>query len=1801
MTGPDAPAPRMSLLTLRNAAPRLSRINRGFAALAVIVASLSCQPEAAVAPPGGGGGPNVATQLRLITTPTSARSGFAFGLQPVVTVTDANGQVIESTAAVTVAVTRGTARLQGTRIVNAVAGVAAFTDLRVDGGGDFTLTFSAVGLAEASFSLTATQVPATLGVLTQPEAAETGLPFATQPTLRLLDDAGLQITNQSFSVTASISFGDGTLTGTATVTSLNGVARFDGLAIVGSGAHSLQFSSGTLAPTTSNDFLVAGVTHLVITQQPDSGGVNTPFVRQPVIELRGEGNTVMRGATLPVTAAVASGSGGLAGVTTVTAVAGVATFTSLRLSGKGPHSLTFTSDTLPVVTSASFNVLAPPAALLVATAPSGAVSGSAFTTQPVITITDGTGEQVTDATVPVTVTIFSGSGALLGTTTVNAVGGVASFTNLRFDGGGPVTLRFASPGLAAVNASLTVTQTLGSLAIVRHPNGGNTGLALTTQPIVRVLDQAGVLIANATTAITAAKATGTGTLGGTLTVSAVNGIATFTNLSIVGGGLHTLSFSTGATSVTSAVFSVAQTGVALFVATPPAGATQNVPFATQPVVQVRDGANGVVLTSGAVVTATIASGTGALIGAVSVAAVNGVATFPNLAISAIGAHSISFSSLLMIGATTGAFAVSGPPTALAVQTEPTGAVSGRVLTTQPAVAVRDAASQLAGGSTAPVTVAIASGTGTLSGTTTVNAVSGVATFTNLRLDGSGPHTLTFTSGGLTAASSAAFNVSQSSASLAVQTQPVGSETGQLLGTQPQVRVLDEAGQQIVGGAVPVTASLVSGSGALTGTTTVTSVNGLSAFTDLRIVGSGPHVLQFSSTGLISASSASFSITQTPVALGITTQPGGGTVGLVLATPPVIQIRDALNNLVTDATSSVAVSVASGPGSVTGTTSVNAVGGRATFTDLVLTAPGSYTLTFTSGGLTQATSAAFNVSAAATKLSIQTQPGGAVSGRELTSHAVVRVLDGSDNLAAGFTDSIGVAIASGNGNLIGAGAGVVKVKAVAGVATFPELAIEGSDAHTLIFTSGALTPATSDAFTVTQVPFILAVSSQPTGAVSGAVLGGQPVVHVLDHAGLRIMTSTLAVTAAVEASGSATATLLGTRTVTAVQGEATFTDLRLDGGGSHFLTFSGSNVFNATSSSITITQNATTIAMDRQPAGATSGIAFTTQPRVRVEDATQNVVLGATTAITASIASGTGSLVGTTTVSAVNGVATFANLAVTGGGSHTLTFTATGLAAATSAAFSVTQAPASLGMETQPAGAVSGLNLTTQPAVRIRDAGGLLVASATNTVTVSLAGGSGTLLGTTTATAINGIATFSNLRINGAGPHTLQFTSAGLTGVTSASVTVTQQAVALAVERQPGGAFSGVNFVSQPRVRILDNAGLQVQGATTAVTVATASGSGALSGTVTVNASNGLATFSGLVITGFGQHSLNFTSGGLTTAVSSTFLVYGELGSGAPFLIHQSCVENPTPTPPPPLRVFYVDAVNGDDTRTGTALSDAWRTLARANALVVAGDLVYMRGVFSGQAINPVNSGTATNKITYRALPEDSARITLGASGIGISIPGRSHIIVDGISITNTSQPFFIRQNASNIWLFNLSIRDGGSVSEINNSDDNWIDRTTVLRMGTATGSATAILIRNGADRNFITRNSLIQAGNAAISIGPTSATDVLAVGNNILQNDLDNPWGAGMLLGPRSEGAVLECNRIHNARTGASPRSGLDVDGSAHVIRYNETFQNGAYGIQLRGRTFAATAQPAVPSELTDNSTWGNLVGSILVLLTFVP
>src|SRR5439155_610164 len=206
-----------------------------------------------------------------------------------------------------------------------------------------------------------------------------------------------------------------------------------------------------------------------------------------------------------------------------------------------------------------------PTQLTITTQPSAsAQSGVAFAQQPVVQLRDASGNAVSQAQVTVTAAIATGGGSSDGRRTATTNGsGAASFTNLAITGtAGDRTLSFTATGLTSVTSG-TITITAGAAtqrALTTQPSSRpQSGVAVAQQPVIQVRDASGNAVSQSEVTVTAAIATGGGTLGGTLTaVTNGSGVASFTDLAITGtAGDRTLSFSaTGLASATSTTVTI---------------------------------------------------------------------------------------------------------------------------------------------------------------------------------------------------------------------------------------------------------------------------------------------------------------------------------------------------------------------------------------------------------------------------------------------------------------------------------------------------------------------------------------------------------------------------------------------------------------------------------------------------------------------------------------------------------------------------------------------------------------------------------------------------------------------------------------------------------------------------------------------------------------------------------------------------------------------------------------------------------------------------------------------------------------------------------------------------------------------------------------------------------------------------------------------------------------------------------------------------------------------------------------------
>jgi hypothetical protein len=380
------------------------------------------------------------------------------------------------------------------------------------------------------------------------------------------------------------------------------------------------------------------------------------FPIQPVVTVEDlYGNTAVSWAT-NISLTISAGQTLGCTATSVAPSSGVATFAGCHGNTFATGvSLTAHSTGLTNVGSATFNITKASNKLIFTTQPSTpTTAGSAFGTQPVVTVEDTNSRPVTaDSTTQVQLTATGGTGTLTCTNAAPTVTqGVATFANCSIDKSGTTyKLTATATGLtSATSNTLTITAGAASqVAFTTQPGGGGSGVVWPTQPKVTIQDSLGNTV-NSTASVTLSIATQP--VGNTATLSctanpkaAVAGVATFAGCNIVGpAGTYTLTAaSAGLTSGTSGNLTIT-VGAATQVVftTQPGGGTSGAVWAVQPVVTVEDSGGNTVTSSSASITLAINTGTGTLFCPTNpTAASSGVATFSGCRIFGSGTYTLN--------------------------------------------------------------------------------------------------------------------------------------------------------------------------------------------------------------------------------------------------------------------------------------------------------------------------------------------------------------------------------------------------------------------------------------------------------------------------------------------------------------------------------------------------------------------------------------------------------------------------------------------------------------------------------------------------------------------------------------------------------------------------------------------------------------------------------------------------------------------------------------------------------------------------------------------------------------------------------------------------------------------------------------------------------------------------------------------------------------------------------------------------------------------------------------------------------
>ena len=1118
----------------------------------------------------------------------------------------------------------------------------------------------------------------------------------------------------------------------------------------------------------------------------------------------------------------------------------------------------------------------------------------------------------------VTLTLGQGNGILDGTLVGSIPAGMGSaiFSNVTYTKAEPgVSVTATSSGgdilLPGSSSSFVVGPGAATqLAFLQQSTTTPAGTSMSPAVSVAIEDALGnVVTTDNSTSITLTIGTnpGGGTLSGGGSTAAVNGVATFSGLSIdKPGNGYTLTANDGSlTSATTTSFNITPGGASKVVITqqPPSSRAAGASFSVQ--VTVEDALGNTVTSDGSTVSLAIGTnpGGGTLSGTTSHAVSGGVYQFTGLSIDKTGnGYTIIASDGSLTSAVSNSFnIIAAAASTVGVETasDGTGSVVGsQNVTAGSSVTMyaitrdqfrnfvanvgADAWSyQSSGGGVVAGDLVPAVGnksavfTGHVTGTAAVKATSSSLTTT-------GTGTLTVTPGPI---SQIIVENAGNSTGIPVPKQSVTS--GSTLKVYANSH--DPYGNFVAN--IAATWLLINRTGGMVAGDLVTDVGSKSATFTGKVTGTAR--IQATSGTLTAVPSDTITVVNgsaSKLAFGV--QPTTVTSGRAIKPAVTVQVQDVAGNLVPTDTRAVTLSIGTNPGggSLGGFPAKSAIAGAAAFDSVTIDKKGTgYTLFASSSpGLTLATSSAFDV---------QTGPANGiakVSGDIQTnfilqqlSPFVVKVTDVGGNPVSGqsvafnrtgrplgaTTDTLSVknatTDASGQASTVltlGEKVGNYVTTASSGSLSGSPLTFTASasvgQAAILALVSGDNQSGT--VFSALPLPFVVSVtdaggnpvSSKTVSYVSNTFPSGSPGVSNPSSA----TTDGRGIASSVFTPGSKAGNYVVDARVTGLTGSPVSFHASVQAGtAAHVTKASGDAQAGIVGASlpVSLTVQVTDLGFNNVP-GDTVNFAVATSP-------SNNAAVNPGTAVTGS--DGLASTI--LTLGQTPGTYTV-NASVVGVAGGTVTFDETANA----------DVPFQLSFLVPP-GTVGTAGVALTPIkVRLLDRYQNVVQKAGVPISLSISSGNvGTPSGTLTQlTDATGIATFGDLVFVSAGTGQLQATSTSLASVSSGAFTIVSAGVdTLLFSRSPSNSAAGSIFLTQPVVELRDRFGNPVKnaGGTVSVDLTLPVISGAfLSGTKTaVVDTNGQAVFTNLSVSRAGTYTLSAARAGVTKpSTSSNFSI-----------------------------------------------------------------------------------------------------------------------------------------------------------------------------------------------------------------------------------------------------------------------------------------------------------------------------------------
>ena len=996
----------------------------------------------------------------------------------------------------------------------------------------------------------------------------------------------------------------------------------------------------------------------------------------------------------------------------------------------------------------------------------------------------------------------------------------------------------------------------------------------------------------------------------------------------------------------------------------------------------------------------------------------GIATFSGVQLTKAGASPITFRSSPVLGIATPAMVVNpAAPNHLAFTPQPPATVVAGSTLPPVTVAVQDIYNNVVTSDTTGVSLSVntltggpAGGASVLTSGPTITTVGGVTTFSNMVINATGTYTFTVNDSvdfpGTSVTSSVVKVVPAPTTNMVViqglPTTPV--VTGSTVSPAVQIALYDQFGNLATSDPSVVTLTVTSGGNFSTGikTLTVRPVGGIATFS-MAFNQAGTYALTATDTettllnGTGTANLGTLQVVPAAanklaiVSTSPTTVAAGGNSG-----PFTVQVQDRLGNVITSDSSTVVTMYVNG----VATAAVTDTGGIATFSGVQLTKTGSATFTFLSSpALTTVTRAISVTPGAPDHMAFITQPAASVVAGSTMPVMRVAVEDIYNNVVTSDTTVMGLSVNTLSGGP-GVFAGSPTITSVGGITTFSNLVINSVGTYTFTVNDSVDFPGTtvtSGYVKVNPAPaasMVLVQGLPTTPVVAGTAVSPAVQFNLYDQFGNLATNDGSYVTVAVTNGGtfSSGATSLSFR----VSNGIAMTSMVFNQAGTYALTatsteaaqLNGSGTINLGTLQVTPAAASRLMVVSSYPstltAGGNSG-PFT----VQVQDRFGNLLTGdSSTAVKMTVNGVAGAV-----VTDVGGVATFSGVQLTKAGTNPIVFSSTGTITTATPAIVVTPgAPDHLGFTTQPAASVVAGSTLPAVKVAVEDFYNNVVTSdttsislSTNTVTGGPSGGASVLVSGPTITSAGGVTTFSNMVVNAAGTYT--FTANDSVDFPGASVTstvfkvlpapATSMALLQGLPTTPVVAGTALNPAVQ--FGLYDQFGNLATNDGSYVTITITNGGTFSSGAsaLTFRVSNGIATFTNMVINQAGTFAMTAVSTEAAQLNGSGTVNLGTL-QVAPAAASKLVFSPALPTNMTPGSSTGSITVLVEDRFGNTILGDSTDSITLKVNNVTVGTATVVNGVatFSSQVLTLLGNNTITATCTTKSLTTASATVSV---------------------------------------------------------------------------------------------------------------------------------------------------------------------------------------------------------------------------------